>query len=260
MPGWCAPGGPVACDEAQYAALACLLAMIYHCRRPASLGAEDREGEAMPRELIAVAPRTPRLVDYEPPPLGPDMVRLLSEFGAPKHGTELMAYRRAATDVGTRYDPEWRCFLPREDGGRGRFPLRLGNTIVGRIEAAGPEVSGLRPGGPGVRPPPAARGARGNHGAHAAPAARPDARGGAVRRPGRRGPGDARRPGSPGRPGGGVRDGRHRPLGHSTAGSPGPPWSSRSTPCPCAGTWRRAWGRTWCLIRARGTRGWRSGA
>jgi threonine dehydrogenase-like Zn-dependent dehydrogenase len=100
----------------------------------------------MPRELVAVAPRTPRLVDYDPPPLGPETVRLVSEFGAPKHGTELMAYRSAATHGGTRYDPQWRCFLPREDGTGGRFPLPLGNIIVGRIEAAGARVTGFAPG------------------------------------------------------------------------------------------------------------------
>jgi threonine dehydrogenase-like Zn-dependent dehydrogenase len=100
----------------------------------------------MPKELVAVAPRTPRLVDYDPPPLGPETVRLVSEFGAPKHGTELMAYRRQAPTSASRYDPQWRCFLPREDGGSGRFPLPLGNTVVGRIEAAGAAVTGFAPG------------------------------------------------------------------------------------------------------------------
>jgi threonine dehydrogenase-like Zn-dependent dehydrogenase len=100
----------------------------------------------MPSELIAVGPRTPRLVEYAPPPLGPHMVRVLSELGAPKHGTELLAYRRQAATSAARYDPEWRCFRPREDGGGGRFPLRLGNTIVGRIEAVGPGVADYAPG------------------------------------------------------------------------------------------------------------------
>ena len=95
----------------------------------------------MPRELVAVAPRTPRLVEYEPPPLGPRLVRIRSEFGAPKHGTELMAYRHQAATSAARYDPEWQCLLPREDGGAGRFPHHLGNYIVGRIEAVGPEVA-----------------------------------------------------------------------------------------------------------------------
>jgi threonine dehydrogenase-like Zn-dependent dehydrogenase len=100
----------------------------------------------MPRELIAIAPRTPRLANYDPPPLGPDMVRIVSEFGAPKHGTELLAYRRQAATSAARYDPEWRCFRPREDGGAGRFPLHLGNTVVGRIEAVGPGVADYAPG------------------------------------------------------------------------------------------------------------------
>ncbi len=99
----------------------------------------------MPRELVAVAPQTPQLVSYEPPPLEAGMVRIVSEFGAPKHGTELLAYRNRAATSAARYDPEWRCFLPRTDGSS-RFPLRLGNTIVGRIEAVGEGVNRYSPG------------------------------------------------------------------------------------------------------------------
>jgi threonine dehydrogenase-like Zn-dependent dehydrogenase len=73
------------------------------------------------------------------------MVRIVSEFGAPKHGTELLAYRNRAASSAARYDPEWRCFLPRADGSS-RFPLRLGNTIVGRIEAVGEGVTRFSPG------------------------------------------------------------------------------------------------------------------
>jgi threonine dehydrogenase-like Zn-dependent dehydrogenase len=99
----------------------------------------------MPRELVATAPRHPELVEFEPPPLEPNMVRIVSEFGAPKHGTELMGYRRQAASSRARYDPEWRCFLPREDTG-GAMYMRLGNTIVGRIDAVGSEVAGYSTG------------------------------------------------------------------------------------------------------------------
>src|SRR5689334_5621916 len=47
----------------------------------------------MPRELIAVAPRTPELREYPEPPLGPRQIRIRTEFASPKHGTELVAYR-----------------------------------------------------------------------------------------------------------------------------------------------------------------------
>ncbi|MBI3973151.1 MAG: zinc-binding alcohol dehydrogenase [Chloroflexi bacterium] len=95
-------------------------------------------------ELVAIGPREPKLVEYEPPPLGPGMVRVISEFGAPKHGTELMGYRNVAATSARRYDPEWRCFMPRTDGSS-RFPMRLGNTIVGQIAEVGEGVAAFAP-------------------------------------------------------------------------------------------------------------------
>ena len=47
----------------------------------------------MPREPVAVAPRTPVLRDDEEPELGPRRIRIQTEFAAPKHGTEPVAYR-----------------------------------------------------------------------------------------------------------------------------------------------------------------------
>ena len=46
----------------------------------------------MPRALVAVAPRTTELVEYDEPPLGDRDVRIRREFAAPKHGTESHAY------------------------------------------------------------------------------------------------------------------------------------------------------------------------
>ena len=96
----------------------------------------------MPRELVAVAPRTPVLREFEPPPVGPGTVRVVAEFGAPKHGTEMMGYRNVAAVSTARYDPEWRCFLPLEAGST-RFPLGLGNITVGVVDAVGDGVSGF---------------------------------------------------------------------------------------------------------------------
>ncbi len=90
----------------------------------------------MPKELVAPASRTLALVDFEPPPVTAGQVRVVSELGAPKHGTELMGYRNQAATSGQRYDPEMRVFLPRDDGSS-RFPMRLGNMIVGRVDAVG---------------------------------------------------------------------------------------------------------------------------
>lgn len=98
----------------------------------------------MARELVAIAPRQPVIQEYEPPPLGPGMVRVVSEFGAPKHGTELMGYRAAGTRPAGRYDPEWRSFVPSTSGGG--FPRTLGNMIVGQIAQVGEGVTAFSPG------------------------------------------------------------------------------------------------------------------
>ena len=95
----------------------------------------------MPRELIAVAPRTPQLREYEDGPLGPKQVRIRSELASPKHGTELVGYRN--DPVASRpYDPAWGAVmpLPPEDALRA-FPMRLGNMVVGVVSEMGADVS-----------------------------------------------------------------------------------------------------------------------
>jgi len=83
------------------------------------------------------------LREYELPVLGPGMVRLVSELGAAKHGTELMAYRGEAVFNTNRYDPELRILVPKseEEVSRGGFPVTLGNMVVGRVEAVGEDVT-----------------------------------------------------------------------------------------------------------------------
>ncbi len=101
----------------------------------------------MPRELIALAPRTPTFRVYKEPPLGPRDVRIRSEFAAPKHGTELLLYRGMERILRTRYDDEWGCLLPRSDTQvRHRFPRRLGNMAVGVVVEAGEAVTRFQPG------------------------------------------------------------------------------------------------------------------
>lgn len=93
----------------------------------------------MPRELVAIAPRTPVLREYEEPELQPRQVRVRSEFSSPKHGTELGLYRDTSPFSRRRYDPEWQLFLSREEPTSG-FPLPLGNMTVGTVVEVGPEV------------------------------------------------------------------------------------------------------------------------
>src|SRR5687767_4550757 len=99
----------------------------------------------MPRELVAVAPRTPEIREYTPPPVGPGQVRVRSELGAAKHGTELMGYRGEAIFNTHRYDPEMRILVPHEQATTG-FPRALGNMIVGRVVEAAPDVQGMKAG------------------------------------------------------------------------------------------------------------------
>ncbi|CAN5624782.1 zinc-binding alcohol dehydrogenase [soil metagenome] len=100
----------------------------------------------MPRELVAIAPRTPKLREYQDVPLGPRQIRIRSELASPKHGTELVAYRDDL--VASRpYDPTWGAVMPRTaDNPPVRFPMPLGNMTVGVVTEAGADVSRFHPG------------------------------------------------------------------------------------------------------------------
>lgn len=93
----------------------------------------------MPRELVAIGPRQPAIREYEEPPLEPGHVRVQTEFGAPKHGTESGGYRGTSSSSRGRYDPELGLFLPHE-GGHRNFPMRLGNMCVGQVVEVGAGV------------------------------------------------------------------------------------------------------------------------
>jgi threonine dehydrogenase-like Zn-dependent dehydrogenase len=95
----------------------------------------------MPRELIATAPRTPVIREYDEPPLGPAQIRIKTELASPKHGTELVGYRN--DPVANRpYDFAWGANIPRppEVGLQG-FPRPLGNMAVGTVTEVGPDVT-----------------------------------------------------------------------------------------------------------------------
>jgi threonine dehydrogenase-like Zn-dependent dehydrogenase len=100
----------------------------------------------MPRELVAVAPRTPVLWQYEDRPLGPTQIRIRTEFASPKHGTELVDYRN--DPVANRpYDPSLGAVVPRPtEEGRRAFPRPLGNMAVGVVAEVGEAVGRYRVG------------------------------------------------------------------------------------------------------------------
>lgn len=97
-------------------------------------------GEIMPRELVAVAPRTPVLREYDEQPLQCGEIRVRTLYGAPKHGTELHIYRGDLAE--SVYDDERQVFVPRA-AGRSALPLPLGNIAVGQVIEVGPGVEGV---------------------------------------------------------------------------------------------------------------------
>jgi threonine dehydrogenase-like Zn-dependent dehydrogenase len=96
----------------------------------------------MPRELIAVAPRTPELREYEDQSLSPRQIRIRTQFASPKHGTELVAYRDDPA-AQRPYDRAWGAVMPKS-AGAGGFPRPLGNMAVGVVEETGSDASRFR--------------------------------------------------------------------------------------------------------------------
>ena len=93
----------------------------------------------MPKALIAVAPRTPILQEYDEAPLTSHQIRVRTEFASPKHGTELVGYRDDPA-AHRPYNPVWGAVLPR-DAQQRSFPRPLGNMAVGIVEEVGKEVT-----------------------------------------------------------------------------------------------------------------------
>ena len=93
----------------------------------------------MPRELIATAPRSPILREYDDPVLAPAQIRIRTDFASPKHGTELVGYRNepAAQRV---YDRDLGALMPVEQPAA-MFPMALGNMAVGTVTAIGAAVT-----------------------------------------------------------------------------------------------------------------------
>lgn len=95
----------------------------------------------MPRELVALGVRTPAFQDYEEEPLQPQQIRVATQFGAPKHGTELHFYRGENPLVDSHWDPTRQMFLAGSE--RPVFPRRLGNIAVGVVSEVGSGVEGV---------------------------------------------------------------------------------------------------------------------
>src|SRR5690348_7305577 len=97
----------------------------------------------MPRELVAVAPGQPLIRAYQDDaPLRPGEIRVLTEYGAPKHGTELGIYHGDRWPAGMHWDEAQRLVVPGA-APKPQFPFPLGNMAVGRVLEVGPDVTGV---------------------------------------------------------------------------------------------------------------------
>ena len=96
------------------------------------------------KKLVATAPRTAALVDYEDRPIQEDEVLVKVEFASPKHGTELSDFRGVTPFIDGKFDEDWRIFTqrdPEEPRGIVFGDLPLGNMFVGKIIACGSAVT-----------------------------------------------------------------------------------------------------------------------
>ncbi|WKZ92581.1 zinc-binding alcohol dehydrogenase [Chimaeribacter arupi] len=96
------------------------------------------------KKLVAVAPRVAALVEYEDRPLQAHEVRIRVQFGAPKHGTEVVDFRGVSPFIDEAFSSEWNLFVPRAEGEArgiefGNFTL--GNMVVGTVEEKGGQVT-----------------------------------------------------------------------------------------------------------------------
>lgn len=89
----------------------------------------------MPRELVAPAAHRVAFREYEEPRLEAGQVRVKSEFGAAKHGTEMAVYKGYANPRGA-FDGEYQVF--RSENPMISYPARLGNMCVGSVVEVGP--------------------------------------------------------------------------------------------------------------------------
>jgi len=94
----------------------------------------------MPKELLCIGPGKLEWRGYSEPALEGSAVRIRSEFGAAKHGTEMAFYKGYVKEHGP-FDEQYRLFAPGQP--LEAYPFRIGNMAVGSIIEIGPNVSTL---------------------------------------------------------------------------------------------------------------------
>lgn len=58
------------------------------------------------KKLVATAPRVAALVEYDDRPVQANEVKIRVQFGAPKHGTEVVDFRAASPFIDEDFNPE----------------------------------------------------------------------------------------------------------------------------------------------------------
>ena len=95
----------------------------------------------MPKELIAPAQEQVAFREYESQPLQANEIRVKSQFGAAKHGSEMASYKGYAGPRGG-YDGEYKIFRA-NSGGMVNYPSGLGNMCVGEVTEIGSDVTDI---------------------------------------------------------------------------------------------------------------------
>jgi len=102
----------------------------------------------MPKRMAFVGPYEVALLNYEEAPLGPDQVRVHTEWASGKHGTTTAMFDGGAFQ-GQQFDPEQRIFLPSDEAPRmpsPEAPWNAGTSGVGTVVEVGAGVTKWRVG------------------------------------------------------------------------------------------------------------------
>ncbi len=96
----------------------------------------------MPREAVLLSPDEAEIREYDEPELREGHVRCRTEFGSPKHGTELAFFKGYTRHRGP-YDEDLGAFSMEPGPEEPRGPVRMGNMFVGTVTELGPGVTKL---------------------------------------------------------------------------------------------------------------------
>lgn len=95
----------------------------------------------MLKQLLVNDDGMPELFEYTEKPLKPGYIRVQSQYGSPKHGTELTVFKYQPF-VTKYYDEEARIFKDKEPE-KNQWRMGLGNMWVGQIVEIGEGVEGF---------------------------------------------------------------------------------------------------------------------